>query len=620
MTLRRRILLTLAPVFGLLAVLGIGGVTLLRNLGTRADVILRENYTSVLAMERLNEALERIDSSFQFALAGKEVEARANYGAQWEEYQRQLRVEQGNVTIHPQEGELVRELEQLTADYREQGDRFYARPPGHPARSGDYFGEIGRNGLHDRFRRIKTTSGAILRLNQERMESASREARATARWSLLMFSGVLAFAVLLAVYSGVRLVRRVVAPIEAVTAAAQAIGSGELHRTVPVYGHDEVARLAGAFNAMSDQVRRFRRSNLQQLLRAQETARAAIDSFPDPVMVLDPEGRVELANVAARKVFGVTPSGDSQREPAPWAPPDPLRGPVLDALRDQRPYLTDRFDQAVALRLDGADHYFLPEVRPIRDPDGNTLGAAVVLDDVTRFRLLDQLKGDFVATVSHELKTPLTSVRLAVHLLLEEAVGPLNPKQTELLLDARDNAERLLTLIEQLLALARLEDQREALHIGREPVGPLLQSAADAVASRAVDGRVELVVGDASSLPPAAADRTRLAHALNNLLCNALANTNAGGTVTLSAEAVGPHRVRLTVADTGVGIAPEHLPHVFERFYRVPGDARPTGTGLGLAIVREIATAHGGEVTAESEVGRGTAFHLTLPTWAGAAT
>src|SRR6202007_3049553 len=117
----------------------------------------------------------------------------------------------------------------------------------------------------------------------------------------------------------------------------------------------------------------------------------------------------------------------------------------------------ESFDQAVTFRLAGEDRAYLPQVRPIRDPAGDTLGAAVVLADVTRFRVLDQFKTDLVATVSHELKTPLTSVRLAVHVLLEEAVAPLTPKQAELLIAARENSERLLAIIEQLLSLARLQ-------------------------------------------------------------------------------------------------------------------------------------------------------------------
>src|SRR5262249_17945433 len=155
-------------------------------------------------------------------------------------------------------------------------------------------------------------------------------------------------------------------------------------------------------------------------------------------------------NPAARALFGAGPSADGEPGPV-WQPPEALRQPLADALRVQRAYQPDQFDQAGSFRLAGEDRTYLPQVRPIPDRDGNTLGAAVVLNDVTRFRLLDQFKSDLVATVSHELKTPLTAVRLAVHVLLEEVVGPLTEKQTELLVDARDNAERLLALIDQLL-------------------------------------------------------------------------------------------------------------------------------------------------------------------------
>jgi signal transduction histidine kinase len=239
----------------------------------------------------------------------------------------------------------------------------------------------------------------------------------------------------------------------------------------------------------------------------------------------------------------------------------------------------------------------------------------VVLNDVTRFRLLDQFKSDLVATVSHELKTPLTAVRLAVHVLLEEAVGPLTPKQTELLIDARDNAERLLALIDQLLALARLQRTQDRAAVRPEDPGELLRRATDGVRPRADDKHVEVEVVAGEPLPPVAVDAARIGQALANLLNNAVTYTPSGGKITLSAAAAGDGRVVLSVADTGVGIPGEYLPHVFDRFFRIPGQSEETGTGLGLAIVKEIVTAHGGDVTCESEPGRGTTFRLTLPAW-----
>jgi signal transduction histidine kinase len=378
-----------------------------------------------------------------------------------------------------------------------------------------------------------------------------------------------------------------------------------------VFGRDELGQLAEAFNAMTRQLRVYRQSNLDQLLRAQRTAQATIDSFPDPVLVLDPTGRVELANPAAKQVLGVGPTID--RTAPAWQPPEPLRPILRDAVQARQEFSADSFDQAVTFRTAGEERAYFPQVRSIRDETGDTLGSAVVLHDVTRFRILDQFKSDLVANVSHELKTPLTSVRLAVHVLLEETVGPLTPKQTELLVDARDGAERLLGLIDQLLALARLQrpegDDRRTV----EDAAALLRRAADAIRPRAGDKHVELVVDPAVDLPRVQVDADRIAIALDNVLTNAVSYTPAGGKITLSAARTPDGRVELTVADTGVGIPPEYLPHVFERFLRIPGQSEPSSTGLGLAIAKEIAAAHGGDAMCESNVGKGTTVRLVLP-------
>jgi signal transduction histidine kinase len=180
------------------------------------------------------------------------------------------------------------------------------------------------------------------------------------------------------------------------------------------------------------------------------------------------------------------------------------------------------------------------------------------------------------------------------------------------LLDARDNAERLLAIVNNLLDLARLEQKRELLDLRTESPGALIQHAADTIAPRAADKGVEVTVEAPPDLPPVAADAGRLGYALDNLLDNAVTYTNRGGRITLSAVRAGD-QVALTVADTGIGIPPEHLAHVFERFFRVPGQSRGAGTGLGLAIVREIVAAHEGTITCQSRPSAGTTFTILLP-------
>ncbi len=614
-SLRRRILFLLAPLLLVVIFQGATGVWLLYRLGGQIDLILHENFDSVRAMEKLSEALERIDSSFQFALFGKEDEAREEYLKNWLEVDRQARIEEGNITILPEEKILVERLLYWKNQYRQLGDRFYQLPTGDPGRKELYYAPNGRpSELLQAFRKVKEIAQDILQLNQDQMLLASQQAKLLAWHSAFGVAAGLALALLLTGAVLWLLVPSVLRPIEAMTQAAQAIGAGQLHLTVPVIGNDELAQLARTFNAMTQHIRDYRQSSSARLLRSQQTSQATIDSFPDVVLVIDPEGRVELANPSAHRILGVAPRAETGSS-LPWQPPEALRQPLTEALTQQKPYLCTSFDQAITLRIDGADHAFLPQIRPIRDPYGGTLGAAVVLNDVTPFRLLDQLKSDLVSTVSHELKTPLSSIRLALHLLLEETVGPLEPKQTELLLDARDNAEKLLHLIEHLLALARLEQGREVLQLSPQAPADVLRKAADAVSAQAADRRISLVVEEADHLPAVAVDGMRLHLALMNLLDNALTYTEPGGKITLSAEPANEEQVRFSVSDTGVGIPPEYLPHVFEKFFRVPENTQPLGTGLGLAIVKEILEAHRGQVSCVSEPGKGTTFHLTVPIW-----
>jgi two-component system, NtrC family, sensor histidine kinase KinB len=608
LSLRQRILMTQVPWLALLAGLGGAAVVLLHQLGGSIDAILRENYASVIYMERLKESLERIDSSFTFALAGQEEKAREQFRQQWPPFMANLAQEQDNITI-PGEAELVVKLTKITKSYRQHGDAFFAKSPAE--RQQDYFGP---GGLLELFQQTKDLADQVLRLNQDNMEQASRDARRIAGRSLVSLWIGLAVVALVGFWVAWRTVQAILRPLRAVTESTEAIGAGNLDQVVPVASKDELGQLAGAFNAMARQLRDYRHSHQADMLRIQQTSQATVNAFPHPVLVVDQQGQVAIANPAARRVLGVLPVGIQQPAQAPWQPPEPLRLPLAEALGDQKDYLPSGFDHTFTLRNAGAESTYLPRILVIRDGENQTLGAAILLEDVTRFRLLDQVKSNLVATVSHELKTPLTGIRLAIHLLLEEGIGPLSPKQLELLLDARDNSERLLGMIENLLDLARLESGTRQLDLRAERPADLLHQAASAVQHRAQDKNVQLVVEAEPDLPDMAADAEQIKHALYNLLDNALRYTNAGGRIRLIATAVNGH-VEIKVSDTGIGIPPESLPHLFERFYRVPGQTQEGGNGLGLAIVREVAQAHGGAIACDSKLGVGTVFTLTLPTW-----
>jgi two-component system, NtrC family, sensor histidine kinase KinB len=609
MTLARRIWLLVLPAILLPALIGTAGVVLLDNLGRRSEEIIRENYVSLGAMANLHSHLTDAERTVLFAViqgdklhpdvgrAFRECIARARAECQ---------AELGNITIPGEQAEA----EALAASIEEvakRGEVLLAAP----ATERDKFYVEPQTGFQPAVTSAWRHMSNIRAMNEAAMYEADLASRSTARRSITALAVSVGIAFVLTLLLSWWLQRTILKPIETVTIAATAIGSGQLHLVVPEAGPSEISQLAKAFNTMTQKLRAYRQTDSERLNRARQTAQATIDSFPDPVVVIDMIGRVEVANPMAQRIFGVRPPRDGEPDVI-WTPPESLRQPVEEALRQQRVIVRENFDDAVTFRLDNEDGIYLPQVRPIRSPEGELLGAAVVLNDVTRFRLMDKLKSDWVATVSHELKTPLTSVRLAVHVLLEEVVGPLEAKQVELLIEARESTERLMKLIEHLLSLAKLEEGHEPLNLQPFDPAELLRSAVDECAARAEDKHIEITIETTILTPDTKVqvDQTRFLSALNNLLDNAITYTEPGGHVTLSATSQGDN-VTLTITDTGIGIPPEHLPHIFDRFFRVP-ESHQGGTGLGLAIVREIIEAHGGTITCQSSPGRGTVFVIHL--------
>jgi signal transduction histidine kinase len=331
------------------------------------------------------------------------------------------------------------------------------------------------------------------------------------------------------------------------------------------------------------------------------------------VVIFSVEGYLQNVNHAAETLLGLRTDSTSK---------DPLKSvnaptrAVLERIRShilsgKGAYVPKGFEDAVQLGTLLGDRYFLPRGAPVYETRGVIVGVTVILQDVTRLRRFEELKNDLVATVAHEFRTPLTSLRMAVHLCTEQVAGPLTEKQAELLYAAREDCDRLQAMVDDFLDLSRIEAGRVELYPLLTPVAELIENAVEQHKAEADAKEVHL---SASSYLPQLkilADHERIGHVFTNLVGNALRHTPPTGTVTLSAT-VTNGAVRFTVADTGKGIPTEFQQRIFEKFFQVP-NAEPKGTGLGLYIAKEIVRGHGGDIGVESEPGKGSTFWFTIP-------
>lgn len=584
------------------ALIGIHSVWQFRELGRSIDVILRENYRSVIACQDMKEALERTDSGVLFVLLGESERGNRLIDEHTESFAEALAIVQGNVTV-PGERGRVDALSEVYSRYLTTLRAVRDPSSPLPERRAVYFAD-----LLPMFTEVKSEAQAILEMNQKNMNEANVAARRQAAGAsrsvfiFLLVSGLVAGAFVF--FTG----RWILRPLRSLIASADDIRRGNLELVTKSPSRDEIGQLSEAFNAMAASLREMRRSDRMQVVRSRRATEEVFRHLPVAVAVVDLDGAVEIATETAERAFGLKPGANLRDLPFEW-----LRQLVDESLTHERIVQRDQNGGMVQQFIDNEEFFFQPMALPIRSGvQGEQIGTAIILKDVTKAREQADMKKGVISTVSHQLKTPLTSIRMAVHLLLEEKVGSLTEKQADLLLAARDDSERLVTILDDLLDISRMESGNVSMAV--QPVSPvaLTRDAAEALEVEARDRGVELLVDVSDGLPHVDADPARISHVFHNLLSNALKYTGAGGTVTVSAV-VQPEGVQFSVADTGIGIPSPHLDRVFDRFYRVPGQEEKAGVGLGLAIVREIVRTHGGHTGVESAVGRGSTFWFTLP-------
>ncbi|CAN5258440.1 hypothetical protein BH09SUM1_BH09SUM1_24940 [soil metagenome] len=402
--------------------------------------------------------------------------------------------------------------------------------------------------------------------------------------------------------------RFILQPISALTESVTRAKNGDLDINVQISTNDELGQLAAGVNEMAARLREFRRIDQEKILRVSRTTQLAVDSLRDAVALFDAKANVEVSNETARRLFGLEAGKTIGEIGKDW-----LFGLFNRARAEREPIYPRGYETTIQVFEGGRELFFLPNAVPIFDDAGALQGVTIVLADVTLLRRLDELKSSMIATVSHELKTPLTSIRMALYILLERGFGELNDNQVDLLTTANGDCERLFNTLENLLDLSRLQAGARRLDQALTSPAALIEEVAAPLRARFREAEIELAVDIEEGLPEVVVDSRLIGVALGNLLSNALKYCRAGDRVIVSAR-TGPRNFsEIVVADTGSGIPSEYTEKVFDKFFRMPGSAK-NGAGLGLAIAREIVEAHHGMITCESELGKGATFKISLPT------
>jgi signal transduction histidine kinase len=606
MKLRTKLVLAQLPLVLALAVTIVIGSVVTRALARGSDDILRDNYRSVLAAERMKDAVERIDSAVMFVVIGRATRGVPQIDANLAKFDDELRTQEGNIT-EAGEREVTVRLRMAWTAYRAALTELRSLPDANGL-SDRYFNE-----LLPAFVAVKDAADAILGLNQDAMIHKSDRARRLAGdWNTLLIVVSVTGLVIGLIASSI-MTSRLLRPLGVLGQTARRLGEGDVAVRARVDSGDEIGELARELNTMAERIHKYRQSSLGELLEAQLAAQATIDSLPDPVLVVALDGELRHANQAAEAIL----KARAEAGAGAIATLDPAIRSIVERMRQHvaaghGAFVPRGLDEAVKVASADGERLLLPRAAPLYADEGDVVGATLVFQDVTRLRRFEELSNDVVATVAHELRTPLTSLRMVVHLLAEQTVGPLTTKQADLVFAAREECDRLQSIVDELLDLSRIQADRIELRIGSYDPEELVREALSAQHSAATAREVELRSELLPDTPLVAVDRERIALVLANLVGNAIRYGPARGTVTLRALP-GDGVLRFEVSDRGPGVAAEYQHAIFEKYVRVPG-AATGGAGLGLFIASEIVHAHGGEIGIDSDPGQGATFWFTVKT------
>jgi len=448
---------------------------------------------------------------------------------------------------------------------------------------------------------VRKLSYGIMQLNMSAIERKYAAAMATANRSTLIMAFVGSFLFLIAFSFVVNFPGYIANPIKELTERIKEVSKRNYHQQLDFKSNDEFGELGQAFNTMTRKLDEYEHSNLASILFEKKRIETIINSMHDAIIGLDEKSFIIFANEVASTLIGMP----EQSLTGKYAPDIALENDLLRNLlvNDQH---------KMKIYADNRESYYTKEVLAVTSKE-KVIGKVIILKNITEFQQLDDAKTNFIATISHELKTPISSIKMSLKLLEDKRIGNMNTEQQQLLENIDEDARRLLQITGELLDMAQVETGKLQLNFGSTHPKNIVDYAVKALKTTAEQKQVSLNVQCDGQLPDVHADLDKTTWVLINLLSNAIKYSHEKSTVDLVVKKHRPDEIEFSVQDHGRGIDQRYLPRIFERYFKVPGaSGDQTGTGLGLAIAKDFIEAQAGKIGVESEVGEGSRFYFTL--------
>lgn len=454
----------------------------------------------------------------------------------------------------------------------------------------------------------------IMEMNMQSIQFKSELAKKTTENAVfwIAITGTLCF--LIAFVLLINLPAHIGNPISELTESIKEIAAKNYSKRVNFETHSEFGDLARSFNTMAKKLDEYNQSNLSRLLMEKKRIDTLIDKMQDPVIGLNEKMEIIFINQEANHILGMPDTellGFSARDLA--LKNDLIRVLIKDILDIEYGTLNHK---PLTIFSNKKESFFLKdtqkiEIIPTGEKQPQLVGYVILLRNVTEYKELDTAKTNFIATVSHEFKTPISSIKMSLQLLENSEVGTLNEEQKNLINSIHEDANRLLKITRELLNITQVESGKIKVFVEASEPGEILDRAIDATKIQAENKNIQLKIDHGPNHLKMMADKEKTEWILTNLISNAIRYSYENSTIDLRIEEIEKH-VAISVQDYGQGIAPQYLKRIFERYFRVPG-SRKEGTGLGLAISKQFIEAQHGEILVESEFGAGSTFCIKLP-------